>query len=158
MISMGKTSAGNELSRRELLQSVIPGRDLLSAIRPVVDRTACSGCALCARDCPNEAITATGDEAIVITFRSDLCDGCGTCANTCPEKCLRLECYDATTISESMILFEDELERCAACGRVIGSKAMVRLIRAKLESRDPAIGVSAGFCPVCKGRKDGDGV
>jgi ferredoxin len=158
MINTGNNEAGPELSRRELLQMVIPGRSMLSPIRVEIERDSCTGCALCARDCPNQAITVSGAESMTIAFQTELCDGCGLCVRTCPENCLHLEEGDGRDESGPAKLFEDEFEHCESCGVVIGSRAMVRLIRSKLETRDPALAARTGLCPVCKGKKDGYGV
>jgi ferredoxin len=139
----------SDLSRRELLKMAVPARGLLRFPRLVLDRELCSACALCARDCPNEAITASGDDGIRVTFRSDLCDWCGVCVESCPEKCLRLE-QDDKPREEVALLFQDEFARCQGCGSIIGSKALIRRVTSKLQPADAALAARIQLCPVCK--------
>lgn len=138
-----------DLSRRELLKMAVPARGLLRSPRLMLDRERCSACALCARDCPNEAITASGDDGIRVIFRSDLCDWCGVCVESCPEKCLRLE-QDDKPGEAAALLFQDEFARCRKCGSIIGSKAMIRRVTSKLHAGDDALAARIQLCPACK--------
>jgi len=140
-----------ELSRRELLRMVVPGKGLLVSPRLMLDRERCSACALCARDCPNEAITASGEDGVRLIFRSDLCDACGVCVENCPEKCLRLEQGDKQG-EAPVLLFQDEFARCQRCGSIIGSKAMIQRVTSKLQAGDAALAARIQLCPVCKGK------
>ena len=70
----------------------------------------------------------------------------------CPEKCLGLErTLEPDKLgSPAVVLFDDEIARCAECGRPFASKAMIASIRAKLpETTDPA---PFELCPDCKTR------
>ena len=57
--------------------------------KPVNDASACVYCTLCARKCPQEAITV---DRAAKTWKLDgeKCVGCGVCAAACPKKCLTL--------------------------------------------------------------------
>ena len=65
--------------------------------RPVVDESLCSGCKLCAKVCPANAVrvqTVFDDrEAPAITFdlSADRCVSCGLCVESCPENALKLK-------------------------------------------------------------------
>ena len=58
------------------------------------DPEQCTGCALCAKDCPAEAIEIiTVDKAAkryVLRFHVDRCTFCGQCAYSCRQECLDL--------------------------------------------------------------------
>lgn len=45
--------------------------------------TGCIGCTLCAKNCPNEAVTI---ESFLSHIDQDKCSGCGQCAEKCPKK------------------------------------------------------------------------
>ncbi len=52
-----------------------------------IDEEACSGCGLCVKRCPMEALTREGKKIII---NNDRCIGCGVCAVKCPTKAARL--------------------------------------------------------------------
>lgn len=59
------------------------------------DPEACTGCALCVKDCPAEAIELiTIDKTtkrFVLCFHTDRCTFCGQCAYNCRFDCIHLE-------------------------------------------------------------------
>ena len=146
------SGGGREMSRRELLNMVAPARGILSPAMVVLDRERCSACALCARDCPTGAISASGEGAISLMFHSGLCDECGACVETCPEKCLRVE-QAGDQSDTAALLFQDEFAHCEVCGGIIGSRAMIQRVRSKLQGNDPALAAKIQLCPSCKGKK-----
>lgn len=48
----------------------------------------CIGCTMCARVCPNKAIT--GEIKKQHTINPDKCIKCGACALKCPKKCIKV--------------------------------------------------------------------
>ena len=49
-----------------------------------IDPGLCTGCALCARNCPNDAIL--GKRKYAHSIIVDRCSGCGACADACPKQ------------------------------------------------------------------------
>jgi uncharacterized protein len=52
-----------------------------SASKPKTDSEKCTGCALCVKSCPQEAISLTPDHKALIDY--DKCIGCGQCIAMC---------------------------------------------------------------------------
>jgi heterodisulfide reductase subunit C/coenzyme F420-reducing hydrogenase delta subunit len=64
----------------------------------VVDEVVCSGCAVCTRACPYEAIervtkTVDGVERTVAQVNRNLCLHCGVCVAACPSGAMSLEVF-----------------------------------------------------------------
>lgn len=143
----------DELSRRELLKSVWPAHDVV----PVIDKDRCTGCGVCAVDCPTGALTVSrgGEEdAYQLIFQQDICDGCRICGKSCPELCLKLERVierDSRGHGVS-IIFEDKISRCSDCGALLFPQAMVDHLKSKmLAARGPALPFD--LCPSCRIKK-----
>ena len=58
--------------------------------RPVNDPDKCVYCTLCAKKCPQQAITVDRT-AKTWALNAEACVGCGVCAAACPKKCLTLQ-------------------------------------------------------------------
>jgi formate hydrogenlyase subunit 6/NADH:ubiquinone oxidoreductase subunit I len=60
--------------------------------QPVFDSSKCSGCRLCIRDCPAQAITITkiGDKRFEASLDLGKCVYCAQCAETCPRKVIEI--------------------------------------------------------------------
>ena len=56
--------------------------------RPVVDKSRCNYCGICAMYCPPQCLVDKEDH-----FEPNLefCKGCGICAKECPRKAIRME-------------------------------------------------------------------
>jgi ferredoxin len=145
-------AGGRELSRRELFQLVVPRLPPLSWGRLILDPGKCSACGLCARECHSQALVAAGDSGLVLTFRADQCDACGKCLEVCPEQCLTPESKDAGKPASLVVLFEDDPALCRVCGAVIGSRAMIERVRARLAGKDPVLAAKLQLCPACKSK------
>jgi formate hydrogenlyase subunit 6/NADH:ubiquinone oxidoreductase subunit I len=148
----GKSILDREYSRRELFKIAVPRGVLPAKGHLTLDRSKCSACVLCAGECPSGALTAEGEESLSLVFRQEKCDSCGLCVKVCPEDCLKLEsgAGEATPV----VLYEDEFARCRNCGVVIGSRALIERVRAKLGKSDAMIVHQLRLCPFCKGKKE----
>jgi pyruvate ferredoxin oxidoreductase delta subunit len=61
-------------------------------VRPVVDRSQCTGCGQCETFCPCGVIEIHDREqdGKVVEIDWTYCKGCGICANVCPKKCIQM--------------------------------------------------------------------
>jgi Na+-translocating ferredoxin:NAD+ oxidoreductase RNF subunit RnfB len=49
-----------------------------------IDPELCTGCSLCAKNCPNGAVI--GKRKFAHSIIVDRCTGCGACADACPKQ------------------------------------------------------------------------
>jgi bidirectional [NiFe] hydrogenase diaphorase subunit len=133
-----------ELTRREMLQKLSP----LGLV--ALDRDKCTGCGLCARECPSGALSISPvSEAgtFRLVFRHGDCLACGKCVKVCPEQALHLErTLEPEKLGGEVLLFEDEIIRCSECGAPVGPRRMVEKIRARVGT------ARSELCIACKAR------
>ena len=138
-----------EISRRELLKLASP----LGKV--ALERAKCTGCGLCAIDCPTGALTAAPDgdtDVYQLLFKHNFCIACGQCVEICPEQCLQLErTLELDRLgSPPTVLFEDVIVRCRQCGDPIGSKTMIGKIQARVLAAGQSFPDRFELCPMCK--------
>jgi len=140
-----------EIIRRQLLKMASPlGKVTLEKAR-------CTGCGLCALDCPSGALTVSSSgeaEIYQLLFKHNLCVACSQCVEICPEQCLHLERtleLDGLN-SPATVLFEDKIVRCSECGSPVGSRAMINSIKAKVLAAGQFSSSQFELCPECKAK------
>lgn len=137
-----------EISRRELLQKLSP----LGQV--ILDTAKCTGCGLCALECPTGALAVSLSEesdTFRLLFKHGNCVACGQCAEICPEKSLRVErILEPDKIEGQSVLFEDEIARCSRCGVPIGPRAMIEKLQARITASGHSTPSQFGLCPDCK--------
>jgi ferredoxin len=131
-----------KLSRRELLAKLSP----LGRVEQ--DTAKCTGCGLCARECPTGALEALTDAeagTFRLLFKHGVCVACGGCVKICPERALTVERgLEPESLGRVTILFEDELIKCSECGAPVGPRRMVEKMRARVKT------VRSELCIACK--------
>jgi len=123
--------------------------------RVTVDHSRCTGCSLCALECPTGALdmSPTGEsDTYQLLFKHEDCVACGRCVEVCPEKCLSLErVLELDKLgAPATAIFEDTVVRCAECGQPVGSRAMVDSIKARLIAAGQSLSAELELCPSCK--------
>ena len=124
-----------------------------------LESSRCTGCGLCALNCPTEALAfALSEEgAYQLLFWQQTCTGCGQCVNSCPEECLHLEKrleLECLTQPPS-VLSRNELVRCRECGAPIAPQSMLTRLAEKLsDSKDDTSYLS--LCPNCRIKSEFD--
>ncbi len=131
-------------SRRRLLEALVrlarsagidmgaatPFTEGLPFSRVRIQEDRCSGCGLCARFCPTEALVFSGPDPTVrlqptetgafqLAFRADLCIDCGICQAACPEEAV--EFGEDLSLRELVepgwsVLAAGALVACRGCG------------------------------------------
>jgi ferredoxin len=131
-----------------------------------LDASKCTGCAVCAAQCPTDALTdLKATDSAKLVFRQESCVGCGQCVDACPEKCLHLtKVLEVNKLNrEPQIVFEGDFVHCRVCGTPFAPKAMIESVRARLGTTGEAAR-RMEICPQCrmKGKvrlaKSGSGV
>jgi ferredoxin len=139
-----------KISRRQLLQMASP----LGKV--TLDEARCTGCGLCAVECPTEALViSSGEEAdtFQLLFKHGSCVACGLCVEICPENCLCVErLLELDKVGGQSVLFEDKLVRCSRCSCPLGPKSMVDKMRARVTAAGQALPLQFELCPDCKVR------
>lgn len=143
-------SPPREISRRELLKKLSP----LGKLK--LDSSRCTGCGLCAAECPAGALVISpGREADVfqLLFKYGNCMACGLCVEICPEKCLLMErILEPGEVGNQSVLFEDRIVRCAGCGSPLGPKSMLDIVQVRVMAAGKQVLAQSELCPDCKVR------
>lgn len=121
----------------------------------VVDADRCTGCGLCAGNCPTDAISvkaAAGISGFELLFRHDRCVACEMCVNICPEKCVTMNhVLDIEKLGgEPDVIFGDEYVRCRNCNAPFAPKSMINILKTKLQQAGNDAVDQIDLCPACK--------
>ena len=141
----------NRMSRREFLRIPRPKNHVIL----VLDNEKCTGCGLCAIDCPTKALMinqSSEKDTYQLLFRQEACNACGVCEKSCPENCLQLvekEPEQSKTVKEAIVIFEDNLSRCVMCSIPLFPRSMVKKLETKILTNKETIW-PFNLCPSCR--------
>lgn len=114
----------------------------LGLTRLVVSES-CTLCYVCSKFCPHAALSVSEG---ALQFESAKCTGCGHCANICPEHAITLNQLERFSELKQRTVFQDELVKCARCGRPIGSSGYLKRIATMMRKPGPML----NYCSDCK--------
>ena len=165
----------DRMSRREFLRIPRSKNDVIL----ILDQEKCTGCGLCAIDCPTRALVISQmseKETYQLLFLREHCNACGICQKSCPENCLQLveqrseqdrivnpvknsggplnpaaEQRDIISngVKEAKVIFEDKISRCMECGTPLFPQAMIKKLKCKISNTGKPIW-SFNLCPSCR--------
>jgi ferredoxin len=140
------------INRQKQSRAVISGKQVPFGVIKL-DESSCSGCGLCADNCPTGAIAReSSDGSVSLVFRHHNCNACGQCLNICPEKCLEIkqELDLAGLDVPPVTIFRDDMVLCRYCGQPVASRAMVAQVRKRLLAAGNTVTAQLDICPDCK--------
>ncbi len=141
----------NMISRREFLR--IPMKN--GCVNIILDKEKCTGCGLCAIDCPTNALILyldSGKDSYQILFQYENCNSCGICEESCPGNCIKLighEPQKKKTEIKLKPLFQDKISKCIQCGTPIFPQAMIKNLETKF-FMNKEISSIFHLCPSCR--------
>jgi ferredoxin len=103
--------------------------------RLTLNSARCTGCGLCAADCPTGALELIpGHDSYGLAFHQERCVGCGLCLKVCPESCLKLErVLELDKLGGlPQTIMQGDFVWCEVCGAPVAPRAMVEKIRARI--------------------------
>jgi ferredoxin len=140
-----------KMSRREFLKIIRLNKHGM----PIIDKEKCTGCGLCAIDCPTKALTLFQNserDTYQLLFREEACDACGICEKSCPEHCLQLteqKSEQDRIVKGAKVIFEDKISRCVECCTPLFPQAMIKKLESKIFNTGKTVW-SFNLCPSCR--------
>jgi ferredoxin len=142
----------DEINRERKSTAVLSGDDIPFGTVALA-RDKCSGCGLCADNCPTGAISQqSSDGSVSLVFRHRDCIACGQCVAICPEKCLEIkpELDLAGLAVPPVTVFQSGIVFCRYCGQPVASRAMIEQVRQRLLAAGITGTAQLEICPDCK--------
>jgi ferredoxin len=135
---------------------LLPADNMLPFFDVTVDDNACTFCAVCEKECPDQAISIVKNEASLnLMFDPSACGGCKVCENVCPEDAItvsRHKQFSEVMAGPKATKIKDENATCEVCGASLGSKQGLLVLEKRLTGAgySPSMLKSLHICVRCK--------
>ncbi|ODS35488.1 MAG: hypothetical protein A7316_07060 [Candidatus Altiarchaeales archaeon WOR_SM1_86-2] len=138
----------------------IPTADILAG-RLIFNKELCYGCAACAENCPEEALTAEDAENTrTLFYNLSKCAFCGKCIRNCPRDAISKEnVFDLPEFlgQETMEINNFNLIRCECCNAVLGTDEQLREVAEEMREIDEFHEYEIeNLCDKCKQKRLGN--
>jgi Fe-S-cluster-containing hydrogenase component 2 len=114
-------------------------------VKVLIEAEPCTGCMICARECPTDAITGKKKEVHVLD--QEKCVQCLLCFEVCRFGAVFAEVNGDRLDVVGSKKKKDDLVACTLCGKPVGTKQRIAVMRATNPNIDQEV---FKVCPDCR--------